>query len=520
MLYCRYSLRQDAPAVIFIAGLGDSCETWDKVQARIAQMASTFSHDRAGIGKSEAAAKVPRTCADLVEELCELIAQTPVKPPYILVGHSFGGLVARLFASRFPKLVAGMVLVDAAAEYKELAYEKVLPAALIAENRAYLENPLLNREQIDKPQSYRQVSAHTGVSRMPLAILMRGRPDYAQNDWPHEEILQIEQQLQADFQRLSTASRIKVAKDSGHDIHHDDPDLVAEEITIIVNEVRKMSEIKQQFVRDMERIAANQYQLDAGEKPGDFVELMLQYIGDPDPQLRDESIYPTFYAWIHRENKFTEGELRRLLLVLTDEQHLFYQIGSAGDDSVFTRTFSVLPIALILGQHRKQPFLDQTDFEHVKRALLRYYRGERDLRGYVPEGGWAHSAAHGADALDELIQCPESDEALQLEVLDAIAGMLHNGAHIFCEEEDERMATIVHMMLGKELLPIEQIADWINSLAECGNWPRSRSQRIAQVNSKQFLRALFFRKTGPQGCDQRVASAIVGAEAKLNRFAE
>ncbi|MED1722794.1 alpha/beta hydrolase [Brevibacillus parabrevis] len=112
MFYCRYSLRQDAPAVIFIAGLGDSCETWGKVQARIAQMASTFSHDRAGIGKSEAAAKVPRTCADLVEELCELAAQTPVKPPYILVGHSFGGLVARLFASRFPKLVAGMVLVD------------------------------------------------------------------------------------------------------------------------------------------------------------------------------------------------------------------------------------------------------------------------------------------------------------------------------------------------------------------------------------------------------------------------
>lgn len=139
-LFCKYSLK-GTPSVIFIAGLGDSTESWHVVQDRISQLTSTFSYDRANVGRSEAAS-APRTCRDLVQELAELLLKTPIKPPYILVGHSFGGLIARLFASRFSGLVSGIVLVDAVPEYKELAYEQVLPLKFIAENRAYLENPI------------------------------------------------------------------------------------------------------------------------------------------------------------------------------------------------------------------------------------------------------------------------------------------------------------------------------------------------------------------------------------------
>ncbi|GKS14962.1 hypothetical protein YDYSY3_59620 [Paenibacillus chitinolyticus] len=76
-----------------------------------------------------------------------------VEPPYVLVGHSFGGLVARLYASLYPQLISGIVLVDAAPEYKELECEKVLPEKLAAQNREYFENSTLNHDKIDKIQS-------------------------------------------------------------------------------------------------------------------------------------------------------------------------------------------------------------------------------------------------------------------------------------------------------------------------------------------------------------------------------
>lgn len=279
------------------------------------------------------------------------------------------------------------------------------------------------------------------------------------------------------------------------------------------------NDIRTKFIRDLERIEAENYQLREGEELQDFVTLMLEYIGDPQPELRDNLIYPTFHHWIAIENKFTDHELRSLLATLIDEQHLFYDIGSDGEPSVYTRTFSVLPVALILRRHCERPFLEQPDFLHVKESLIRYYKEEKDLRGYLTEGGWAHSAAHGADALDELVQCPESDEALQLEVLAAISGMLHNGKHIFHDEEDERIATIVSTMLTNNLLPQAEIANWISGLAGCTDWPRSRSKGIAVVNTKSFLRSLYFRhREDYHENESGFAEVILAAERKVNRF--
>lgn len=231
-LFCKYT-RLGKPTVILIAGLGDSCDTWKEVQNRISQLTSTLSYDRAGIGKSEGLS-VPRTCHDLVLELSELLQSTPVEPPYILVGHSFGGLIARLFASYYPDCVKGIVLVDAIAEYKELAYEKVLPKALIARNRAYLENPMKNSEKIDKGKSYQEVVDHREKSNIPLSIIARGLPDTGHEEWPYQEIWRLEQTMQADFQRLSTNSRFRIAERSGHDIHLDEPEIVIEEIRTMI----------------------------------------------------------------------------------------------------------------------------------------------------------------------------------------------------------------------------------------------------------------------------------------------
>lgn len=264
---------------------------------------------------------------------------------------------------------------------------------------------------------------------------------------------------------------------------------------------------------DLRRIEDEDYRLRPGERLADFVPAMLAHIGDPAPELRDELIYPTFHAWIVGD-RLAEPELRALLAVLTDEEHLFRGIGGEGDPSVFTRTFSMLVVALLLRRHRRAPFLTADEYAHVRDSLLRYHRRERDLRGLVADGGWAHAAAHGADALAELVQCPESDPATHRAVLDALRTMLHNGATIFADEDDERMATVVDALVEQRRLPEVEIAEWLGALADCAEQPRSRTQVVARVNTKNFLRSLHFRRprTGP------VADALLAAEARVNRF--
>lgn len=97
--------------VVFDSGLGDSALVWSRVQPAIARHVRACSYDRAGYGESDARPP-PRTSAAIVYELHHLLAKAGVAPPYLLVGHSFGGWNMQLFASIFPEETAGLVLVD------------------------------------------------------------------------------------------------------------------------------------------------------------------------------------------------------------------------------------------------------------------------------------------------------------------------------------------------------------------------------------------------------------------------
>lgn len=99
------------PTVVFENGLGTPLDSWGAVQRDLAREGATFAYDRAGIGRSEPGREAP-TFEHVVGELHALLAKAGARAPYVLVGHSYGGPLIRLFAARYPGEVAGLVYVD------------------------------------------------------------------------------------------------------------------------------------------------------------------------------------------------------------------------------------------------------------------------------------------------------------------------------------------------------------------------------------------------------------------------
>lgn len=103
--------RQGPPVVVFENGLGGTLDWWSKVWPELAQDTSALAYNRAGYGKSTATTEA-RDGTHIVEELRTLLKARNLTPPYILVGHSLGGLYMQLFARKYPKEVVALVLVD------------------------------------------------------------------------------------------------------------------------------------------------------------------------------------------------------------------------------------------------------------------------------------------------------------------------------------------------------------------------------------------------------------------------
>jgi pimeloyl-ACP methyl ester carboxylesterase len=111
-LHLRIEGAGPGPTVVFEAGFGGSSVLWSLVQREVAKFARTCAYDRAGYGFSDFG-PLPRSGAQLAAELHLALAHAGLPPPYILVAHSYGGLISRLFTWRHPRDVAGLVLVDA-----------------------------------------------------------------------------------------------------------------------------------------------------------------------------------------------------------------------------------------------------------------------------------------------------------------------------------------------------------------------------------------------------------------------
>jgi pimeloyl-ACP methyl ester carboxylesterase len=100
---------QGSPTVVLEAGLASTSFTWNRVQPGIASFARVCSYDRAGYMWSDFS-PLPQTSVEIARELHTLLQNAGEKPPYVMVGHSFGGLDIRVYNGLFPKEVTGMVL--------------------------------------------------------------------------------------------------------------------------------------------------------------------------------------------------------------------------------------------------------------------------------------------------------------------------------------------------------------------------------------------------------------------------
>ena len=157
-----------SPTVILDAGLGGSSLDWSKVQPDVARFTRVCSYDRAGYGWSQTAPSAPRTSQQIVTELHSLLAQAKINGPYVLVGHSVGGLNMRLYAYRYPAEVVGMVLLDATSEHQ---------FAPFGSHPAYFPSQAVN-SAVQQLQVYR-VAAYFGVARLALQTGLAPLEDFA-----------------------------------------------------------------------------------------------------------------------------------------------------------------------------------------------------------------------------------------------------------------------------------------------------------------------------------------------------
>jgi pimeloyl-ACP methyl ester carboxylesterase len=106
-----FEMGEGEPTVVFESGIGATHLNWRHIQDAVASFTSTVAYDRCGLGWS-GPSQSARTPSNIANELHQMLQSAGIKPPFILVGHSFGGLVVRRFALLFPEEVAGVLLID------------------------------------------------------------------------------------------------------------------------------------------------------------------------------------------------------------------------------------------------------------------------------------------------------------------------------------------------------------------------------------------------------------------------
>lgn len=278
-LYCT---GQGSPVVVLEAGHGENFSVWGKVQPTLSRVTRTCSYDRAGFGWSDAQPG-PRDADHIADQLHALLVKAGIDKPVVLVGHSAGGLYARVYASRFRDEVAGLVLIDAtspsplpkpaslAALDQHSDFEFVVVKAMVwlgiaraggqcdavpagletyagwIKANACVPSQFNAYEQEDRGLADALAQgARTGpFGDLPVLILSQDPqkpiPPFlakrvSADDW--RAWVSSHDREQEAYVKLSTRARRVIAGGSGHYVHYDRPDIVNQEVTSFVQSIR------------------------------------------------------------------------------------------------------------------------------------------------------------------------------------------------------------------------------------------------------------------------------------------
>jgi len=246
-----------APTVVIDAGITDQLDKLRPLQNRLAQVTQVITYNRAGYGRSEPG-PLPRHSGREAEELKALLEKASVPGPYVLVGHSLGALNIQVFASKYPDDAAGMVLLDPpplsfllGQEYKDL---RGMAEQMTAEWQAIADSTANSTDAREQARSsffqmiaseHREMFGETAkmvgsVSKfgdMPLMVLAAGKPNPAFGEVAEEYQRYWIGQSRA-LADKSTNGKFILAEGATHYLYLDVPELVAQNILSVVDQVR------------------------------------------------------------------------------------------------------------------------------------------------------------------------------------------------------------------------------------------------------------------------------------------
>jgi len=244
-----HSFGSGTPTVVFESGGGYDAESLANLAHQVQSFTGALIYDRAGLGQSDPA-PCPRTIRDAVSDLHVLLHTAQIPGPYLLVGHSFGGLIVELYVHQYPGEVAGLVLLDVPHPEQSLRELDRLPPPSSTEPavltnlrntlRAEWNDPSGDAEGFDRAASAAQVQAITHFGHLPLVVMTAGIDEWEEgfpsdiareleSDWMHKQ-----QELAA----RSTNSTHIIATESTHAIQECQPDLVIDVIRTLVGDLR------------------------------------------------------------------------------------------------------------------------------------------------------------------------------------------------------------------------------------------------------------------------------------------
>lgn len=198
-----------SPTVVLEAGFGGDAYNWLAVQPQLGRITRTCAYDRAGLGNSLPLPGV-HDAREEISDLQRLLGHAHIYPPYVLVGHSYGGLLVRLFAQAHEKEVGGIVLVDAMGRDQTRRMLAIWPASEAQALRRSMNSAV--RDGVDLAAGEALASRVRTLGHTPLAVITAGKHDA---EWGHH----VPARLAHAFDQLWTTMQDELAALSTDHLH-------------------------------------------------------------------------------------------------------------------------------------------------------------------------------------------------------------------------------------------------------------------------------------------------------------